>query len=251
MPRNAACHGLVVCAQVDQAKGAVSAQMLLQLETEMLLNLMVRQLTASIPDSYPRAQAAREAVYQLHAAPFARLWHATSLHKLPRPAAYTGPQVALQLLPSPLQPLSLQQQQQREQQQEADEREEQGQQGQQVQPAEWCVLAPTAPLLAELLPLLTHQFLKKLQQHLEQQPPQAFLDEPLGQLCYNLQCMANLLLICMVPAMCTTAAAEGPPPAAAKATEAMAVEARLSSSPVPYACVLHAQDAFMRHCGDL
>jgi hypothetical protein len=97
---------LVVLGQVEQA-GAISGQLLLQLETDML---MVRQLTACIPDSHPGAQGAHEAAYQLHASTLWDLWHATSLHKLLLPATYTGPQVALQLLPSPLQPPSLQQQ---------------------------------------------------------------------------------------------------------------------------------------------
>jgi hypothetical protein len=119
---------------VEQAKGVVSGQLLLQLETDMLLNLMVRQLTTSIPDSYPGAQAAREGAYQLYAAPFSKIWHATSLHKLPQLSGYTGPQVALQLLPSPLQPLS-QQQQAKEQhlQQQQQQRRVQEQQLQQEQ----------------------------------------------------------------------------------------------------------------------
>ena len=256
---------------MEQAKGAVSGQLLLQLEADMLLNLMVRQLTASIPDSYHGAQAAREAAYQLHATPFSRLLHATSLHKLPHLSGYTGPQVALPLLPSPLQPLSLQQQQQRlraegqqqqrlraegQQQLQQEQRRAEEQQLQQEQPVGWCVLAPTAPLLTELLPLLPHQFLTQLQQNLQQQQHQqreALSDEQppdtLGVLCYNLQCVASLLVFCIVPASCTTTAATRSPPAAARATGAM--EARLNTSQVPYRCVLHAQDAFMTHACDI
>jgi hypothetical protein len=157
---------LVVCVQVEQAKGVLSAQLLLQLETDMLLNLMVRQLTASISDSHPGAQAARDAVYLLHAAPFRSLWRATSLHKMPRPAGYMGPHVALQLLPLPLQQLSLSLHQHKQQQQQHEE------EAQQQQPVECCVLAPTAPLLTELLALLIRESSSQLQRHLKNKEQQ-------------------------------------------------------------------------------
>jgi hypothetical protein len=245
----------VVHVQVEQAKGVVSGQLLLQLETDLLLTLVVRQLTASILDSHPGAQAAREVAYHLNAAPFARMWRATSLHKLPQLATYTGPQVALQLLPSPLLPLSppprplppQQQHQQRRRVRRAVRRQAQ----QPEQPVDWWVLAPTAPLLTELLPLLKQQSYTQLQRHLEQQQQQPEAcpvqqpPSPLELLDANLQCMTALLLGCVVPAPCATAAAAvGPPPAAATAAEAMTSLGRTSSQ-APYACVLHAQDALM------
>jgi hypothetical protein len=91
--------------QVDQANGAFSAQLLQQLETDMLLGLVVMQLTASIPDSHPRAEEARDLACELGSCdPLHSFWMVAGLHQLPRPAAYTGPQLALQLLPSLLKP---------------------------------------------------------------------------------------------------------------------------------------------------
>jgi hypothetical protein len=127
---------------VDQAKGAFSAELLLQLETDLLLALALLQLTASIPDSYPGARAARDMACQLcNFASWQTLSFATDFHKLPRPANYTGPQLALQLLPCRNAP-QLQQQQ---------------------QPAEWCVLTPSTLLLTQLLPLLITHCLTQLQ----------------------------------------------------------------------------------------
>jgi hypothetical protein len=51
---------LISCAQLNQPNSAFSAELLLQWETALLLNLAVLQLTASIPDSYPGAQAVRD-----------------------------------------------------------------------------------------------------------------------------------------------------------------------------------------------
>jgi hypothetical protein len=75
----------------------------------------------------------------------------TSLHQLPLPAAYTGPQLALQVTPSQLQQPP----------------QQPSQQGQQPQ----CyTVTPTPQLLAELLPLLTSHCLAKVQQqHAPQQ----------------------------------------------------------------------------------
>jgi hypothetical protein len=91
--------------QVDQAQGVFNEQLLLQLETDLLLSLMMMQLTASIPDSTPGAQAARDAACLLCGGPLHGLWRAARLHKMPEPDAwhYTGPQ-ALQLLPFPVDP---------------------------------------------------------------------------------------------------------------------------------------------------
>lgn len=57
-------HHMLLCLQVHQAKGAFSPQLMLQLETDMLLTLAVLQLTAGIPDSYPGARSARELAYR-------------------------------------------------------------------------------------------------------------------------------------------------------------------------------------------
>lgn len=69
-------------------------------EMHMLLSLMVHQLqlTASIPTSYQAAKEARIRACYLNCTP--SLWARTSLHRLPLPAAYTGPQLALQAMPS-------------------------------------------------------------------------------------------------------------------------------------------------------
>jgi hypothetical protein len=161
---------------VDYFRGAFSGQLLLQLETDLLLSLAVLQLTASLPDSHPGAQEAREVACQLCSCePLRNLWRLDGLHKLPRPAACTGPQLALQLLPSPL-----------DAQQSAPELRQQEQQHpslpeQQEEPAERCMLALAAPLLTELLPLLTRLGLKELQQQeqwqQQQQQPAPFSTE--------------------------------------------------------------------------
>ena len=138
----------------------------------------------------------------LHGGPLCSLWAAADTHRLPRPAAYSGPQVALRLLPSPCRRQLPQQQQEHQQSvllkpQQADGPEllqfqqleqqqqqlwEQQQQQQQQQPpqqeegqsAELCVLVPTAPLLAELLLVLMH----RCQAHLQQQQQQQQLQLP-------------------------------------------------------------------------
>ena len=81
--------------------GALNAQLLLQLETDALLGLMAHQLAASIPASYPDGNAASDFACQLGSS-LGDLWQKVDLHKLPLPAAYTGPQVALQVMPSAL-----------------------------------------------------------------------------------------------------------------------------------------------------
>jgi hypothetical protein len=229
---------MLLCIQVEEAKGALSAQLLLQLETGLLLSLAVLQLTFGIPDSHPAAQAARDLACQLcscHA--LLPMCPATGRYQLSRPAAYTGPQLALQLLPSPLQPWQQQQQQQQQQQ------------GRQ-QPAEWCAVAPTAPFLSELLPLLTVHCIRQLQQ-LQQQCPTmpaalAFGATALG-VNNSVVFLSTLLLASVVPALNTTAAAEGSdqesPPQSAAATAAAAA----GQGPVNTSYILHAHDTLMAH----
>lgn len=92
---------LLLAMQVEHLStpcGASNARLLQQMEMHMLLTLMVHQLTASIPASYPGAKEARIRACYLNCTP--SLWPTTSLHRLPLPAAYTGPQLALQAMPS-------------------------------------------------------------------------------------------------------------------------------------------------------
>ena len=71
----------------------------------MLLGLLVMQLTASIPDSHPSALKARDLACELSRCdPLHIFWSAAGLHQLPPLQAYTGRQLALQLLPSQLRP---------------------------------------------------------------------------------------------------------------------------------------------------
>ena len=150
------CQPFCACPLVTQAEqlstpcGAANARLLLQLETDMLLGLAIHQLAASTWSSHPSAQALCELACQLGHTALMRLQCKVPLHKLPLSAAYTGPQLALQLQPAvpsslpvgqqPIPPLP---------------------QGQQQQ----ChIVMPTAQLLAELLPLLTSRCLSMLQQ---------------------------------------------------------------------------------------
>ena len=187
---------------VTNAKGAFTAQLLQQLETDMLLSLTVVQLTANIPDSYPGAQAARDLACQMCGFdPLYSFWCVGGLHQLPRPADYKGPLLALQLLPSllrpqlppeqlqppqqqqsqplplqqpPMQPTSQQQLQQPPVQQQLQQQElyaPQPQALQQQQRPEWWMLTPSAHFLTELLPLLTrhcHSYLQQQQDRLQQ-----------------------------------------------------------------------------------
>ena len=269
----------LLCAQVNQAKGAFDAQLLLQLETYLLLSLTVMQLTDSIPDSHPWAQETRALAYQVcNCEPLRLLWHGCGLHKLPRPATYMGPQLALQLLPSPhdqqQSPPQLPQQEQQQQQQPP--------LPQKQEPAGWCMLAPAAPLLTELLPLLTRLGMKELQQQQEQeqeqqqqqqeqeqeqqqqqqeqqqqqqqqgqqqqQPAACPMEQPsstpkpaLG-LC--LQALFTLL-ICSVPPAPRTASAGQPSPAAAATAAAHGGQAATRD------CFMHAQDAFLPHASSI
>jgi hypothetical protein len=93
--------------QLFSSSSLASTQLLLRLETDMLLGLAVQQLTASIPDSYPGAQAARDTACQFQCSGLLTLWNkapAGCLHMLPLPAAYVGPQLAIQVTLSPLGP---------------------------------------------------------------------------------------------------------------------------------------------------
>jgi hypothetical protein len=85
-----------LCTQI----GTHNDRLLLQLETDMLLGLMVHQLTASIPASHPGAQAVHDETRHLGCPRMLSLmWSKADLHQLPLPAAYTGPQLALQVMP--------------------------------------------------------------------------------------------------------------------------------------------------------
>jgi hypothetical protein len=217
---------------VDQAKGAFSAQMLLQLETDMLLSLAVLQLTASMPDSHPGAQAAHALACGFDGGPLHKLWIAADIHRLPRPAAYSGSQVALQMLTfscGQQQPtLQLPRQQQEHQQlalpkpQQEDglavlqlqQQQQQSPQQEEGQSGEWCVFAPTAALLAELLPLLTRHCQAHVQQHQAGQYLQAAAAAAQQQLVsttllkLNVHFMKTLLMCSMVPAPCTATATD-------------------------------------------
>jgi hypothetical protein len=176
-----------VSAQVDQAHGVFDAQLLLQLETDLLLTLAMLQMTANIPDSCPGAQAACEAAYMLCCGPMHGVWSEARLAKLPE-TAYTGPQLALQLLP--------QQPQQPSPSHDGD------------QSTQWCLLAPSAPLLTELLPLLTRSCLRQLQQYKEhwqqqrqqQQQQAGFSGQPSELLAPIMMVLLSVtsLLICSV-----------------------------------------------------
>jgi hypothetical protein len=217
--------------QVDQlgAQGAYNTHVLLQLETDLLLRLLLLQLTASIPNSLSGTKAACQLGCQLCDSHWLQsLWHANSMHLLSHPTEYSGPQVALQVLPLPRMP----------------------QQQQQQQLAQGYVAAPTAPLLAELLPLLTRYSLTNLQQQHEQlqqqheqlrlQPFEVPIVQPLTAAALvqvtSTYFLSILLLCSVVPASCTTApdAAEGSPPAGAAAAAAAAAG---------HGYVLHAQEA--------
>jgi hypothetical protein len=147
----------------------------------MLLELAVQQLTASIPAG-SLYHAARGAACKLHCIGILTLYHMTSL--LPLPAAYTGPQLAMQVIPSPLgaappqllsqqqqrpqpqpqQPLPQQPQPQQPPPQQPKLQQPQSSQQQQAEP-QWYTVTPSAQLLTELLPLLTSYCLAKVQEH--------------------------------------------------------------------------------------
>jgi hypothetical protein len=219
---------------LNQAQGFFSDQLLLQLETYLLLNLAMLRLTESVPGSYPGAQAAREAASLLCHGPLHSLWMAARLHKLPEPAAYTGPQLALQLLPSPQPLVSSQSLQQLPQQRSALQNEE--------QPAGWYIVAPSAPLLTELLPLLIRQCLRQLQQHQsEQQQPRVVGHSStcLDAVGAMLQSVTSLLVCSVLPA----------PGAAAEVARASspAAAGECLTSQVIEGYVLHAQDVLKQH----
>jgi hypothetical protein len=259
---------LPVCAQADEAKHAFSAQLLLQLETDLLLSLATLQLTASIPDSHPAALAARDAACQLcNYDALHTLCSAASLHQVPRPAACTGPQVALQLLVSPFLTAESQQlapvlsQQRRRHQQRRPH---------QQQLVEGCVLAPTAPLLTELLPLLTRLGLTQLQQEQgrqqerarqlqqgrqQQQEAASFpMEQPACTFTSTVHScfkgLAVFLTFSRVPGPGAAAAEEASPPAAA-AEPSAAAAALHGDLATTGSCVIHAQDAFLAHAGDI
>jgi hypothetical protein len=161
--------------QWSTPSGPSSTELLRHIETDMLLGLVVHQLTASIPDSDPMVTTVTvkdiRAVGHRHAGtPLRKLWHKTSLHQLPLPAPYTAPQLALQVMPSPLGP-------------PAPTQLPQGQQSQLLPPLQqqqYYTVAPTAQLLTELLPLLTSYCLTTAQQ--QQQQGQQLLDVLIEQM---------------------------------------------------------------------
>ena len=140
----------------------------------MLLCLMVHQLTASIPDSYPRALEVCQWACQLACN---SLWtffqRATcGLHHLPLSAAYSGPQLALLVTPSSLGPTLAAQQAQQAQQPCAQHPQ---------QRLQWYNVTPTAQLLTELLPLLTSYSINRVQQHHRAAGQQLPAPQPLQQ----------------------------------------------------------------------
>ena len=238
--------------ELSTSSGATSTQLLLQLvETDMLLGLAVHQLTASIPDSYPGAQAAREAAFKLSKSALLELSQSSiSLHRLPLPAPYTGPQLALQIMPSPLgppAPAALQQ----------------------VQHQPQCyTVTPTAQLLTELLPLLTSYCLARVQQQHDQHKLQAELQQELQQAAMGEQVQgvyveqlvglgqpAKILVPdcvqeCMQHACTLLSCAVVPDPnltAAEVQAATSAADASLDDGIVPYRCVLHAPAAAMHY----
>jgi hypothetical protein len=153
--------------QVEQAQGQpLSQQPLLQMEARMLLTLVVLQLTAGLPAEHQAALTA-----QLPQFPLYSIYRSQGLHNVPLAAAYTGPQLALQVWPTPAGVGALRQEQHQEQQPPA--------QTGSVQSPVHCVLAPTAGFLAEVLPLLTQRCLNGLaalqegRQQQQQQKPGA------------------------------------------------------------------------------
>mgnify|MGYP001806604949 CR=1 FL=1 len=85
--------------------GHSHAQLLLQLESDMLLSLTMQQLAASIPASHPAAESLREVACQLTCSALESLQASGDiLYQLPLATAYTGPQLALQVMSASLQP---------------------------------------------------------------------------------------------------------------------------------------------------
>ena len=112
---------------------------------------MAHQLAASIPAGHPGTDIATDLACQLGWS-LGGMFSMTSLHKLPLPAAHTGPQLALQVIPSPLRPSP----------------HVQGAQSQQ-QPQWYSVTPATDQLMTQLLPLLSSVVLTRMQQQQQQQ----------------------------------------------------------------------------------
>jgi hypothetical protein len=71
--------------------GAANAHLLQQLELQMLLGMLMYQLTASIPASYPRAQEVQAAAHPSQEHPLSTLFAKADLHSsLHRPPAGTA-----------------------------------------------------------------------------------------------------------------------------------------------------------------
>jgi hypothetical protein len=187
----------------------------------------------------PQQQLARQAQHQQEEQPpplQQHQQHQKQQHRPPLPP----PLQQQQEQPPPPPPPPQQQQQQQQQEQ------------QQGQPAEWCMLAPTAPLLTELLPLLTRQCLRNLQQQQQQQSEASSIpsEQPydpwtlaLPQCLLYLKC---LLTLCSVGSSANEVAAAGPSQAAMPAAAAAAAVGHHTSCGSDR-CALHAQDAIMPH----
>ena len=231
--------------QVDEALGldsAPSPQLLRHVETDMLLGLAVQQLTASILDSYPQAQEAREKACQLKCAPLLRLFVKTGWHRLPLSEGYPGPQLALQVMPSPA----------------------------------GYTVTPTGQLLTELLPLLTSYCLSRLQQlHEHRQQLLQTLEQLLQQAEGGVQpagsgvrasSSSSAAILSTLKAMSCTVCPEGvrhclahlhallacavvPDPNLTTAKEQAANGA--TGNRYQGGHVLHAPDAFVQHAGDV
>ena len=275
--------------QVDELYtpfGAITDRLLLQLEIDMLLGLAVHQLTASIPDSFSLAQGARELACELKCSALYMLWNKTSLHQLSLPAAYTGPQLALQVMQSPLGSPSLleQQQQQPQPQPQPLSPPPQDQQPLQQQP-QYYTIAPTSQLLTELLPLLTSYCLARVHQQREQQQTrfqmllvqadgdglaagvQDCSTDPFGDILGSLKAVTSPHVVkqCVLGMLSVLSCAVVPDPnltaAEVQAARAAAAVAAASSSSagkaalgrgngrVTYRCILHNADAVMQNAG--
>jgi hypothetical protein len=258
--------------QVEQlctlsGSAASNDQLLRMVETDMLLGLAVHQLTASIPVSYPGAKVVGELASKLLYYALFALWEKISMHQLPLPAAYTGPQLALQVMRSPLGPSLLQQQQQQQQE---------------PQQQQYYTVAPSSQLLTELLPLLTsyglsrvqqecarrEQLLGALQQQLQQgggggqaaglkEPSVETLETAIRYVCAPdvMACilhMQALLCSAVVPDPNLTAAEVQAAAAAAAAVQATVEPgSAVASGSATYRCVLHTPATVMQHAGGI
>jgi hypothetical protein len=251
--------------------GGPTTELLRHIETDLLLALVVHQLTASIPDSYPTAKNIRNRAHEHGCTPLRKLWHKTSLHHLPIPAPYTGPQLALKVMPSLLGPPRQGQQSQQQQQQS------------QQQQQQYYTVTPIGQLVKELLPLLTSYCLETAQQQQQQrQQLLALLLEQLRQTERAEQASSTLgsssvpgpsgilstleavtgtqFVACTVSvvkymqhifSLLTIAIVPDPNLTAAEVLAAAASRARCGNGLATYRCILSAPDALLQTAGEV